>query len=278
MAVSCAADRRNYDPNTRESGSLRPGRCSVVSTWAAALESWSRRRKGVFRSSIHSYQVAVRVDHPILRHARPLGEAALDGFIAPASPRGTDLDDDVRRAGDVLRRDDLGHTCIGEVQEIGFDDIESGEGDVERCVEHLSDWMVFEPGPDEKVQIARDSLVFGIRRWRHVVLPVDQLVPHPIVGKQQEVVVGELHARRADRLHVVTSMARGHALIVTPDQPEACRVSLCGTGENRVRARLLSQKLRTRALFVRRRNSALVLQPFSTWLYQQWRFPCSLQA
>ena len=34
----------------------------------------------------------------------------------------------------------------------------------------------------------------GVRRRRHVVLSLDRLVPLPIVGKQQEVVVGELHA------------------------------------------------------------------------------------
>src|SRR5437773_9565904 len=47
-------------------------------------------------------------------------------------------------------------------------------------------------------------------RWRHVVLPVDQLMPLPVVGKQQKVVVGELHAR-AGRLHRVFP---GHGLIV----------------------------------------------------------------
>src|SRR4051794_14332694 len=48
------------------------------------------------------------------------------------------------------------------------------------------------------------------RRWRHVMLPVDQLVPVPVVGEQQVVVVSELHAR-ADRIHSITP---GHWLIV----------------------------------------------------------------
>ena len=34
-----------------------------------------------------------------------------------------------------------------------------------------------------------------VRSRRHVVLSVDQLMPEPVVWEQQEVVVGELHAR-----------------------------------------------------------------------------------
>ena len=59
--------------------------------------------------------------------------------------------------------------------------------------------------------------MLDVRRRRHIVLPVDQLVPLPIVWEQQEVVVGELHALRrtgAGGPHVITPMAAGHALIV----------------------------------------------------------------
>ena len=55
----------------------------------------------------------------------------------------------------------------------------------------------------------------NIRRGRHVMLPIDQLVPHPVVRKQQEIVVRELHAR-GRCLHVVPL---GHALIL----PSSCR-------------------------------------------------------
>jgi len=48
-----------------------------------------------------------------------------------------------------------------------------------------------------------------VRAWRQVVVPIDQLMPFPIIGKQQEVLVGELHAGRC--LHIVTPC---HALIV----------------------------------------------------------------
>ena len=36
------------------------------------------------------------------------------------------------------------------------------------------------------------SLVLCIWRGRHIVLPVDQLVPQPVIGELHEVVVGEL--------------------------------------------------------------------------------------
>src|SRR2546428_352809 len=70
--------------------------------------------------------------------------------------------------------------------------------------------MLFEVRTNQPVQIAQDPLMPRIRRWRHVVLPVDQLVPLPVVGEEQEVVVGELHAGTG-RPHLV---APGHALIL----------------------------------------------------------------
>ena len=49
-----------------------------------------------------------------------------------------------------------------------------------------------------------------VRRRRHEMLSVDQLVPLPIVGKLQEVVVGELHVRVGHAHELVP----GHALIL----------------------------------------------------------------
>ena len=65
---------------------------------------------------------------------------------------------------------------------------------------------------DQQMESAGDRLMSENRRGRHVVLPVDQLMPLPIVGEEQVVVVGELHAG-AGGLHVV---APGHALILVP--------------------------------------------------------------
>jgi len=81
----------------------------------------------------------------------------------------------------------------------------------------FSDGMRLQVGPDRPVQLPEDVLMLDVRRRRHIVLPVDQLVPFPIVWEQQEVVVGELHAlRRAGTggPHVITLMAAGHGLIV----------------------------------------------------------------
>src|SRR5262245_47901970 len=57
----------------------------------------------------------------------------------------------------------------------------------------------------------------GVWRSRHVVLSVDQLVPHPVIlGEEQQVVVGELLAR-AGRIHAI---APGHRLIVASSEAD----------------------------------------------------------
>ena len=55
-------------------------------------------------------------------------------------------------------------------------------------------------------------------------LPVDELVPLPVIGEVREVVVGELHGGRARRPHVVPP---GHALILPSSTPTVCQVG-CG--------------------------------------------------
>jgi hypothetical protein len=54
--------------------------------------------------------------------------------------------------------------------------------------------MCFEMRSDHPVEATGNALMLGVRRSRHIVLPLNQLVPLPIVGEQQKVVVGELHA------------------------------------------------------------------------------------
>ena len=76
-----------------------------------------------------------------------------------------------------------------------------------------SDRMVFQPRPDQEVQVPENPLMPDIRRRRHVVLPVNQLMPLPIVREQQEVVVGQLDARRI-RLHSILHHAR-HSTVVS---------------------------------------------------------------
>ena len=54
--------------------------------------------------------------------------------------------------------------------------------------------MAVEPVGHVEMQSAQKEFMAGVRRRRHVVLRVDELVPLPVVGKEQEVVVGELQA------------------------------------------------------------------------------------
>ena len=68
-----------------------------------------------------------------------------------------------------------------------------------------ADGMLLQLGTASTKQIARDRLILHVRRRRHIVLPVDQLVPFPIVWEEQEVVVGELHALRRPELAGLTS-------------------------------------------------------------------------
>ena len=113
-----------------------------------------RPREHVSVASVYPHHVEIGVDYPILRNARSLVQPALDRLIALARPGGADLDDDLRRAGHVLGRHDLGRALVREIQEIGFDDVEAGEHDVVGCVVHLPDRMVFQPGANQEVQIA----------------------------------------------------------------------------------------------------------------------------
>ena len=66
---------------------------------------------------------------------------------------------------------------------------------------------------DQEKHVADDPLVLEDWRRRHVVLSVDQLVPLPIIGKQYEVVVGELHAG-AGRFHRI--LPGHHILSLAP--------------------------------------------------------------
>ena len=95
---------------------------------------------------------------------------------------------------------DLRRAFVRQIDQVRFDDVELGEHDVVGRGEQATDGMVFQPGSHEKHQLHRHLLVFRVRRRGHVVLPVNELVPLPVVGEEDEVVVGELHARRSRRV------------------------------------------------------------------------------
>jgi hypothetical protein len=64
---------------------------------------------------------------------------------------------------------------------------------------------------DLEIEPPDEHLVARNRARRHVVLPIDDLVPHPVLRKQQEIVVGE--ARTAiNGLHRVVCFHAGHRI------------------------------------------------------------------
>jgi len=156
--------------------------------------------------------VNLGIDDPVFNDGRVLVQAALDRFVALSSAWRPNLYDQVWRSHDVLVREKLGRALVRDVQQVRLDDVKHREAYVQRGVEHSAVRMRFQPRTDQQIQPAGNLLVPDIGRRRHVVLPVDQLMPLSVVWKQQEVVVGELHAW-VGRSHVV---APGHALIVDP--------------------------------------------------------------
>ena len=51
--------------------------------------------------------------------------------------------------------------------------------------------MLDKPVADDQVEVPQDRLMFEVGRRRHVVLPIDEFVPLPVVGELHEVVVCE---------------------------------------------------------------------------------------
>ena len=92
----------------------------------------------------------------------------------------------------MLQREYFRRASVGHVQQIRFNDVELREDDIERGVKDPTDGMLLEPRPQHEMKIPGDCLMLRVRRRCHVVLPVDQLVPPPVVREQQKVVVGEL--------------------------------------------------------------------------------------
>jgi hypothetical protein len=66
---------------------------------------------------------------------------------------------------------------------------------------------------DSRVEASEQILMPHVRRRRHEMLSVDELVPFPIVREQQEVVVGETMRLRAGR-HGVTPVMCGSSSFV----------------------------------------------------------------
>ena len=139
-------------------------------------------------SGVDADDVDVRIDHPVLEDVRALVQPTFDRFGALSSARRANLDDQVRRAHDVLAGEKRRGTLIRDVQQVGFDDVEHREANVEWGVEDLTERVLLKPVIDWYEPLG-NPLMSDVKRRRHVVLPVDQFVPLPIFGEEQEVVV-----------------------------------------------------------------------------------------
>ena len=147
----------------------------------------------VGRRPEHLHCVELRIDEPVLADASPFEQAALDLRIALASALRQHFNYQRRRPLDVLLGHD-GRLIARHEQQVGLDHVVVRKDDVEWCEEHTpSVRMRPQIERDLDVKTADELLVPQVRRGSHVVLPVDDLVPLPVVREQHEVVVGEPH-------------------------------------------------------------------------------------
>jgi hypothetical protein len=89
-----------------------------------------------------------------------------------------------------------------------------GEYDVQRRHEDHAETMCMDMAGDQPMQITNDGLMWPRRRRRHEVLPVDELVPHPIVRERKKILVGHPDAVLGALHRVVLA----HEPIVSPLQ------------------------------------------------------------
>src|SRR5438093_8716113 len=130
---------------------------------------------------------------------------ALRSLVNLSRSRRKDFDHEIWCAPDVLIGHDTG-TIARNVKEVGFNDIEIGEHDVQRRHKGFTNRILLEVHSKQREETSADPLVFGIRRWRHVMLAVDDLVAPSIIGKVHEIFVRKLDGRRPFRSYHVTSL------------------------------------------------------------------------
>jgi len=157
---------------------------------------------------VDAYDIELGIHDPVLGHAGAFIQGALDRLVASARAWRTDFHHELGDALHVGRGQDLRSTGVRHVEQVGLHNVEPREDHVEGRVEQLAGAVLSQPLLDEKEEIQGNALVLRVGRRRHVVLSVDQLVPLPIVGKQHEVVVGELHAAGVGQ----SAVGAGHEL------------------------------------------------------------------
>jgi hypothetical protein len=107
---------------------------------------------------------------------------------------------------DVRRGEDL-RALPGHEDEIGLDDVGRREHDVAGGHEETTAVVGPHPGREDGRKVHYHRLVLQVRRRRHIVLPVDQLVAEAVVREGQEIVVGE---------RAMSSACHG-SVLVTPE-------------------------------------------------------------
>ena len=136
----------------------------------------------------------VRIDHPVLADASPRVQIALQRFVARPRARRENLDDDGRSPADVLFSQNP--LLIGQDHEqVWLNHVMDGDDDVEGRVEHFAGPGSRTVRAERREERSGQPLVPDRRRRRHEVLPIDELVPAPVVWEAEEVVVGELESR-----------------------------------------------------------------------------------
>jgi hypothetical protein len=97
------------------------------------------------------------------RYARAVVQPSLDRLVPSPRPPGRDLDDQFRNPPHVDRRDHLRGALVRQIEQVGLDDVELGQDDIQRGKEDTTDRVLLQPVGDQEVEIARDSLVPGVR-------------------------------------------------------------------------------------------------------------------
>ena len=169
---------------------VRPGNSGDSSASSCSRESSATRSK---RPSVDRYTLisssSGSID-PVLADAEALVEPPFHRLVALARARASRFRRPGRAPHARAGREHVGLPGLRDEQQVGLDDVEVREHDVERRDEHRPTWCP-DVGPQQGREVHDDRLVLRVRRRRHEVLPVDQLVPLPVVGELQEVVVGE---------------------------------------------------------------------------------------
>ena len=120
-------------------------------------------------------------------------------FVSAFAARGKNFNHQVGWALQILLREEM-RVLLCQVNEIGHNDVELRQQDVERRDKGFADGMRLQISHDQMREAQHDPLVPRRGRRTHVMDSVDNLVPLAIVRNPDVVCVGKL-VRRMSRPH-----------------------------------------------------------------------------